>query len=161
MIAILKHIENGGKLHINIPPYMMRPRFEMSDDMARAMVENLEVAFKMTEELKRCPFCGSTQFTQEWHNNLDSYIECLDCGASACPAAWNRRASPWVSVEDGLPAVGELVLVRFYYPEQGNYEYKALRQYCESGWINPKNACCYDISSVTHWMPIPPLPETK
>ena len=70
---------------------------------------------------------------------------------------WKSKQSPWISVKDRLPEVGEPVLIRLkdgtvrltvlntddnsdVYFWSDNYSYETIR-----GW------------DVTHWMPIPPL----
>lgn len=57
----------------------------------------------MTEELKRCPFCGGTAEVCEAENDgaLLQLVACMNCGVSTIAsddeaeviAAWNRRAS--------------------------------------------------------------------
>jgi hypothetical protein len=63
-------------------------------------------------ELKACPFCGSTSVSESQGETGDGkpwpYIECEECGASAEPDVWNRRAldaapaDPAVSAGDDI-----------------------------------------------------------
>ena len=60
----------------------------------------------------------------------------------------------WISIEDGLPKVGEYVLVYLDFNKQSVmflnnlYEFKS-PHHDHSGWS----------SSVTHWMPLPENPK--
>lgn len=62
-----------------------------------------------------CPFCGGK--TLKIVN--DNWIKCenIHCGARGPMQddnpvrSWNRRASPWISVEDRLPEDGQSIFV--------------------------------------------------
>jgi Lar family restriction alleviation protein len=58
------------------------------------------------EELKPCPFCGSTEIAKDETNMngvyIDSFVQCLNCaaaivyksGRTAPSEAWNQRPAP-------------------------------------------------------------------
>lgn len=60
----------------------------------------------MSEELKPCPFCGCENIQRV---GFDTAL-CPSCDASHQENKWNTRATGWISVDDRLPDVGDLVL---------------------------------------------------
>lgn len=57
----------------------------------------------MSEELKPCPFCGSTSIDPQFALGSDRkyYPGCLDCGASTDNTiVWNTRAAPKGIIEE-------------------------------------------------------------
>ena len=78
-------------------------------------------------------------------------VEAFRCGAEWADA---HQPSPWISVEDRLPKkintfMSESVLCRY---TRGNKEYYHVCQY-------DYEFDEWQISKVTHWMPIPELPK--
>jgi len=67
-------------------------------------------------------------------------------------AAWNRRASGWISVEERLPEDGGLVLVHGGCAYCKNGEWMSVM---DEGYRRPQTI----LWTVTHWMPLPEPPE--
>lgn len=103
-------------------------------------------------KLKPCPFCGG-----EAINDHDSHpIYCGSCYMSmpygVCEndmvSLWNTRIAEWISVRDKLPAIDEIVIV-----------WKSSK-----GFALSRTAVCqfnkygFEMSCVTHWMPLPSIP---
>lgn len=98
-------------------------------------------------ELLPCPFCGSNDIV---YNPM--FSDCNNCYARCQKTDWNTRHSPWISVKDRLPKENTKVLAiwddcietAFYEYIDGDY------------WSNSEIGC--DLP-VTHWMPLPKLPQ--
>ena len=117
-------------------------------------------------ELKPCPFCGgeadspvATAFTRDG-TGYEFYVQCDKCCAKAdffyntpdeATAAWNRRASGWVSVEERLPEIGMPVLV-----DGGIAHWNHPDCWFSHMEGNPKPVIQW---AVTHWQPLPEPPE--
>lgn len=106
--------------------------------------------------------CGERDYCEHC-NGHNTAFDCCECGADEfkegfiASAQWQSKQSPWVSVKDRLPELGDPVLIRLKdgtvrlavldtddnsdaYFWSDNYSYETI-----SGW------------DTTHWMPIPPL----
>lgn len=124
-------------------------------------------------DLLPCPFCCGADIVAARRSELSldfnpplvmSSPECRRCGArlarqyedaETAIAAWNRRASSWVNVEERLPAEdADPVLV--YGPDIG---VRANYFRLPTGWW-AGDAPQVDLAAVTHWMPLPE-PPTK
>lgn len=119
----------------------------------------------MSEELKRCPFCGGTKICTEKGINLNY---CDNCSAESNVEHWNTRPIEddlrnriaeleaerrWIPVSERMPDDWESVLTidiskstqdvvsAFYNPET-------------SLWSTPFSSDLW----VTHWMPLPEPP---
>lgn len=85
----------------------------------------------MSGEFKPCPFCGGVpgigkhepkEYIPPHIRNMDA-VEILPCctmvrcyrynSLAEAIAAWNKRPSPWISVEEELPKTGSRVIVMF------------------------------------------------
>ena len=110
-------------------------------------------------ELKPCPFCGSTDLFVE--DGIDHYrIECRSCLASG-PAVrmpdeaakpWNLRKSHWISVEESLPEEGLNVLI----VHNGIVDIG----YHQNGeWYS--NTPYHRFLDVEYWCYLPQLPEAS
>ena len=131
----------------------------------------------MMDELKACPFCGSSNTTLDYYEiscpqELGTIVVCNDCGASAKSIVdWNTRP-----IEDALNArIAELEAERRWIPvserlpEKGNLVI-GITDYCgyvffeivdDDGQgivLHPYRRCQ---GKVTHWMPLPEPPEVK
>ena len=104
----------------------------------------------MDEELEPCPFCGSRKVSQEYTSIL-----CPDCGAigpdkhidGECVdpyVVWNKRNSPWISVEDRLPERLKVVLAKSSNGIADLYVH-------DGEWFNAP----VHFTRITHWMEIP------
>jgi Lar family restriction alleviation protein len=113
------------------------------------------------DELKRCPFCGGEAEIEEVPGSPytnESYA--WACGCKKCNigwykeskpeaiAAWNRRASNWVSVEEKKPIQDDAnkwgqVFVMYENGLISEYPYHLIKQN----------------SGITHWMPLPQPPK--
>jgi Lar family restriction alleviation protein len=124
----------------------------------------------LSETLKPCPFCGgdpvfhcSTGRVHKTGNIYSIYsVDCNDCDLTGPRAetrkgaaiAWNRRASGWISVKDGLPEL--FTGVMFYLDEPGpcivaNGFYIGKGQWQIFTGVTVGR-------EVTHWRPIPDPP---
>ena len=116
----------------------------------------------MSEQLKPCPFCGSKNVQLE-DLGYPPHVYCEDCaaritgrgygedGEADAIKSWNRRASGWISVADGLPEVNKEVLVycRFYGEKMIGVSY-----------IDENDRWLFgDITY--YWMPLSKPPEVK
>lgn len=128
----------------------------------------------MTEKLRECPFCGGEgKLKKKKGPGLETfnpvhYVRCQECYActelledeASAIAAWNRRASEWVSVEERLPEDGEdmtpyLVHVESKYGR--SVTLTAWHPDREGGWVCEGDAV--PSIRVTHWRPLPAPPE--
>lgn len=111
------------------------------------------------DELKKCRFSpckGKGQLVSEFVPG-EFYVYCLNCGRhtevkktkAEAIAAWNRRASEWTRVDDGLPKKTDWIFVRSgkNVPETMYYR------------INSEG-CLVKIKTYTHWQEIT-LPGVK
>jgi len=131
----------------------------------QVFVERLEKAReteeenRMNDELKPCPFCGSDDLKTE-RVNRTVHIGCNDCEAllptifndpQLAHIKWNTRTPTWISVNDRLPEPD-----KWYFISDGRGTHFAA--YMEGlGFLGTDGE---DFSScVTHWMPLPELPE--
>lgn len=123
--------------------------------------------------LKRCPFCGSTDIH---FDKSGEFFMCMDCDTFG-PAndavdgrTWNLRPAPWISVSKELPDTGLTVLIAntawdcpvdtgFF--DGGDCWYRACNPSVELdsmdcvGGLNPY------MFPPTHWMPLPEPLKTE
>ncbi len=133
----------------------------------------------MTEELKPCPFCGGNETVSSVNNAYVEYAECMTCGATGpdvvvvsgdARAAWNRRTSGWISVEERLPEPRTEVIVygKGHTQHGGNFKTWAVRigallpdgRWFEDLVDNYMEIVCFEVE-VTHWQPLPEPPEEE
>jgi len=94
----------------------------------------------------------------EWFNQTHIYYAFKD------GAEWQKKQSPWISVEDKLPEEKQPVLVANYFKSARKpyYEYY-MGFYRDGEWCActcvDENGEDYILTDVTHWMPIPELPK--
>lgn len=129
-------------------------------------------------DLKPCPFCktaaGIVSFKGRFSPACDtwgcpgSFAESLETQVFATKAeaiaAWNRRASEWVSVEERLPEDGDCVLI--CHTREGHVG-EARFAVGEAGY-NPififtdvEDAFKVASPPPTHWTPLPDPPEAR
>ena len=120
-------------------------------------------------ELKPCPFCGGKAdwFVLEKMNNEKLYyVECSYCFARTGYyfteyepiKEWNKRTPDWISVNKRLPEESGDYLV-FVEGLIENMMYSKRH----SAW-NATDLNChknYEITTVTHWLPLPEPPEQE
>jgi Lar family restriction alleviation protein len=121
------------------------------------------------EELKPCPFCGGEADLSQEDKPQVWFVFCKKCGVSTdtsyeesqAVGEWNTRPSPWIPITpETLPEVED-------YPHNNSGASKTvlgkgakktlfLTMYCHNrhSWI-------VGDAVITHYMPIPPLPERK
>lgn len=122
-------------------------------------------------DLKLCPFCGGEP-VEYTHTGYDSETEvtvaCPECGIGYdepdTEEKWNTRtAAPgmaWVATSEGLPEGAWPVLVagNFYSVRQ------LVAWYCREMNGEPAHwesrGESWPVEQVTHWMELPPAPET-
>lgn len=117
-------------------------------------------------DLLPCPFCGRKPKSIV---NIQMYA--IGCSFSKChvypcvvkktpeeaAAAWNTRASGWIPCSERLPEKDTSVLISaqghritaFYDAVKGVF------------MLTETEGLFYSMSAVTHWMPLPELPETE
>ena len=132
--------------------------------------------------LKPCPFCGGDG---EVVSELGAGVyaaKCMECDSGTfewgdpghAAAAWNRRPSPWISVEERLPENADTVLVAHQmkdgsyqtgdpltaqywpYPTTGAAWPESFGQ--KTWWDVDREGFEHPVSGVTHWMPLPEPP---
>lgn len=88
-------------------------------------------------------------------DELNSIRECGNIKGWNCKEWFDAQpeAPQWVRVEDGLPDIGKPVFLR----DKDNYTFVGLRDIVDL-WVNIAIEGHY-LQDITHWMPIPPLPE--
>ena len=128
------------------------------------------------DELKACPFCGSSNTTLDYYEiscpqELGTIVVCNDCGASAKSIVdWNTRpiedalnariseleaAQRWIPVSERLPERDGFYLVLENVNQVAGYYH-----WCKVfGWNTDGGRT--NIQSVTHWMPLPEPPEVE
>ena len=130
----------------------------------------------MSEQLKPCPFCGSEKVAVAgWSDCCEVLCEnCMSASRVAnseekAIAAWNRRVSGWISVEDRLPdQCGHyLVMIK----TDGNIGFEVhshlirIVYFRSDGWRLshhfPEWIHQALKQEITHWQPLPDLPEVK
>ena len=114
----------------------------------------------MSEVLLPCPFCGG----EASHTVSRDKVGCfkVKCGALiARPdwrnaiAAWNRRASGWVSVEERLPEDYKPVIVPGGVGFVVDGVWRTFLERTHTG------DCAVIQWKVTHWQPLPAPPEAS
>lgn len=120
-------------------------------------------------ELKSCPFCGGKAdwFVLEKMNNEKLYyVECSYCFARTgyyfteyeSIKEWNKRTPDWISVNKRLPEESGDYLV-FVEGLIENMMYSKRHSTWNATDLNcHKN---YEITTVTHWLPLPEPPEQE
>ena len=127
------------------------------------------------DELKACPFCGSSNTTLDYYEiscpqELGTIVVCNDCGASAKSIVdWNTRP-----IEDALNArIAELEAERRWIPvserlpEDGEVVWLWDGNNLGMGYYLVLSGCFMDRDTPlrrikpTHWMPLPQLPEVQ
>lgn len=115
----------------------------------------------------RCPGCGKEMVIkwQSYYGGIASMWYACDCGwrspngddeNEAYDKAMKRYAeNPWISVKDRLPEPGQKVIAVFRDSGGSIVDQARYRDdmFDFAGWCNVQ------MESVTHWMPIPPLPK--
>lgn len=126
------------------------------------------------QELKPCPFCGSTDIAivkqDNPHNDYDGdypYLytaACKQCLSRSpqkvyeeyAAEAWNTRASGWIPCSEMLPEDKQKVLI--HTKSKGHI---LIAEY-NSDWSTPFYSFRiggWKIRQVSHWMPLPEPPE--
>jgi hypothetical protein len=94
-----------------------------------------------------CPFCGESKELTE----CISFVECEGCLARSFKSKWNNRYFPWISVKDRLPDMYVEVLS---IDKEKNTVVSWVKY--NNGWESND-----DFYEITHWMPLPLLPEEE
>ena len=76
----------------------------------------------------------------------------------------------WISVDDKLPDVGDIVLAHFYYDGEGKWHYDAVLSAMphwlvvydgKGNWFNWPIMTQYQDIKVSHWMKLPDPPKKE
>lgn len=109
----------------------------------------------MSEEMKSCPFCGSTLVFCETDCGRHS-VNCGGCGVEGpwCDdddeaiSKWNRRLSGWISVTKRMPEDDE--------------PWACYSTHCGTVWpLKGYINALLQFPDITHWMPLPDSPEVE
>jgi hypothetical protein len=110
------------------------------------------------KELLPCPHCGSEDTKYSYFvDNVGEGIQCQDCGYRAYEDSCNKRHIPWISIKKQEPPRMETILFCNEYQVGMGYIPHRL-----DGSVLPSSSSyteCPFKSPITHWMPLPPLPE--
>lgn len=130
------------------------------EEAVKYLEENGKTPEELIMEILPCPFCGSNDLYTTQHRTFEE-IYC-DCGASNSSESWNTRnydnlfigkltlkenIYSWISVKDKLPEENGRYLV----VEDHISRWRGVDHF-RNGKFTMK---------VTHWMPLPTLPEEK
>ena len=119
-------------------------------------------------ELLPCPFCGEMPKIDP----IDDGFHMIICESETCGmqpgvagktdtviAAWNTRADRWIPVSERLPEYNRQVIV--YSPKMGVAAICKLEEFDSLAiglaWTGINMGLAFH--AVTHWMPMPALPE--
>lgn len=92
-------------------------------------------------DLKRCPFCGSSDLSPEPEFGPQQHWLCSGCGSCATVERWNTRVSPWRSLKDDPPTEYPVVVFNPRKKSADVLLFKATHETLGRGW--------------TLWMEIP------
>ena len=119
-------------------------------------------------ELKPCPFCGGKAiFLEDDDGRVLPWLICSGCSCETdcydtieeAIAAWNRRASGWISVKDRMPEISlsqkDRVLVNVAPSKAHGSDVCGIDT---DRTIDGKTFVRWGYR-VTHWMPLPDAPE--
>jgi Lar family restriction alleviation protein len=123
-------------------------------------------------DLLPCPFCGETDLQLESFSGFgEDVVICRSCLATfsqqeiTCKEdlikAWNTRASGWIPCSVKKPEAYKSVLVVI--KDNDRYTWINIGETDEDGnWmIGGEFWYSKSDTSITHWMPLPELPETE
>ena len=134
----------------------------------------------MSEELRPCPFCGVNEWQYHAHFSGASVFQCEKCGAIVDECVLNTRPIEdaltariaeleaerrWTPVGERLPELGQVVSVIDMNDKDSHLD--NLHQVAV--WVELKGVKMFGFvtntswvsSDVTHWMPLPKLPEVQ
>jgi hypothetical protein len=156
-------VVHGGDMHY------IRFVYGVCVDCYDSAVENAE-GRKMTEELQPCAHCGGdclTDYSDAGYYPTDApctpskEIQCDECKVIApSREAWNRRASPWVKMEEREPEHRQRCFVA---RREKEAPILCLLYDKDKRWFIGRASCAlnYMIDDIHFWMPAPPLPEAS
>lgn len=102
---------------------------------------------------------------QEIPHRIDAFFNPFDIAQAYSDGYTAAEQSLWRSVEDELPEDGQKILIREYYrsAKSGRFvnHVKEYIYFAEYGFeLEGKKYSCLRYR-ITHWMPIPPIPDTN
>lgn len=126
-------------------------------------------------KLLPCPLCNKEVFYSLSKHSDNVCIRCNNCdltaernldiadNSSELMNRWNKRTSPWISVKDKLPkenCLEVIVLTDCFDIDIAYYRKYYFDEYSRK-IINFHFKSDHTSGEVTHWMPLPKLPEEK
>lgn len=138
---------------------------------ASQYVLNFEPTGVITEDRLKCYIAGAHSRDEEVEE-LEERIKVLDMNLVEQQLENLQLRNPWISVEERLPEVGDIVVINVHNTIDGGGEHHEEDQILvgkyDGRWICDRceqhrmGKYLFDtISKTTHWMPIPPIEKCK
>lgn len=99
------------------------------------------------------------KFIAKWAPTEPSWVD-YDLSKKAYLAGY-REANRWIPVSEELPPVGEFCLVKLNIRNEPSIQFAKRLEDSTKVWFHTHRAIWCGLESITHWMPLPPSPNTE